>query len=455
MDIIAVDEYQNKKALLLADLQKQPSPSNHQLQLHKTTSNLFRHRKHHKNKTKLDLRHFNQVIKVDPENLIAEVEGLITFEALVEQTLKYHCLPQIVPELKSITVGGAIAGLAAESSSFKFGIVHETITEMEVLLSHGEVVTCTPDNEHKDLYYALPGSYGTLGYVLKAKIRLIPAKPYVKITRLKFANSKDYFAKIAELITAESHQIDYLDGTCLRDHLYLTLGNFTEHAPYLSNYKYMNIYYQSISNKTEDYLTTADYIWRWDPDWFWCSKYFLMENKFFRFLFGKWMLKSTVYWKIMRFINVHEVIRKFTNWISPQTETIIQDLQIPIEKANEFYDFFKNELKIDPIFICPIKSNPTMNQFLFSQIKKDLIYINFGAYGNFLPSNQPAGYFNRLIEKQATNCQGYKCLYSNVFYTEQEFWNIFDKRTYASLKQKYDPNQLLTDIYVKCSEKIV
>ncbi len=120
------------------------------------------------------------MITIDPEHLIAEVEGLVTYEDFVRQSLKFNCLPAVVPELKSITVGGAIAGLGAESSSFKYGWVHETATELEVLLSDGRVVICSPTNEHRDLFYALPSSYGTLGYVLKAKMRLIPAKAYVQ-----------------------------------------------------------------------------------------------------------------------------------------------------------------------------------------------------------------------------------------------------------------------------------
>lgn len=452
MDTVARVDYENKKQRLLAGFKHQKQQGVWRLQ--KKTSNLFRHRKKSSAKW-LDLTTFNQVITIDPINLIAEVEGLVTYEDFVAAALPHHCLPAIVPELKSITVGGAIAGLGAESSSFKFGWVHETATEIEVLLSHGEVVCCSPNNEHRDLFYALPSSYGTLGYVLKAKIRLIPIKPYVKLSRLRFTEPEAYFAKLAELATESSSHIDYIDGTSLGDEMFITVGRFVDQAPYVSDYKFMNIYYQSIATKTEDYLTTLDYIWRWDTDWFWCSKYFLMQNVFFRFLLGKWMLKSTVYWQIMRFINAHTWIRQLTNFFGQKTETIIQDLQIPLESAVKFYRFFKNDVHIDPMLICPIKLNPSLDKFLFCQMAKDKIYINFGAYGNFVPSDKEIGYFNRLIENKVVQCGGNKWLYSNVFYSEQEFWNLYDKTAYFSIKTKYDPGGLLTDLYTKCSEKIL
>jgi len=443
-------DYQRKKNELL--MQWKEMTGNGAIRLHKKRSNLFRHRQNLPARW-LDLTRFNRVIRIDPINLTAEVEGLLTYEDFVAETLKYNCLPQIVPELKSITVGGAIAGLGAESSSFRYGWVHETVSEMEVLLSHGEVVCCTPNNEHRQLFYAFPSSYGSLGYVLKAKLGLIPIKPYVKLSRLSFREPKAYFAKMAELVEAPA--VDYLDGVSLGDELLITVGQFVDQAPYVSNYRFMNIYYQSIPKKSTDYLTTVDYIWRWDPDWFWCSKYFLMQNKFFRFLLGKWLLKSTVYWQIMHFVNTHPWVQRFTQWVTPKTETIIQDLQIPVENAGEFYQFFKHDLHIDPMLICPIKLNPSLDKFLFCQLAKNKVYINFGAYGNFIPSDQEAGYFNRLIETKVSACNGSKWLYSNVFYTEQEFWRLYDKSTYFSLKNQYDPQGLLKDIYTKCCEKIV
>jgi len=129
--------------------------------LRKSTSNLFRHRSP-AGKHLIDVRGFKQCLNVDPQRMTADVEGMITYEALVDETLKYRLLPAVVPQLKTITVGGAVSGLGIESSSFKFGLVHETIEKMEILLGDGRLVTCSC-REHPDLFYGFPNSYGTLG----------------------------------------------------------------------------------------------------------------------------------------------------------------------------------------------------------------------------------------------------------------------------------------------------
>ena len=72
---------------------------------------------------------------------------MTTYERLVDTCLQQHCMPLVVPQLKSITIGGAVSGIGIESSSFRHGLPHESVSSMEILLPDGEVVTCTPENE--------------------------------------------------------------------------------------------------------------------------------------------------------------------------------------------------------------------------------------------------------------------------------------------------------------------
>ncbi|HCX88071.1 MAG TPA: FAD-linked oxidase, partial [Gammaproteobacteria bacterium] len=130
------------------------------IRLGKTTSNLFRERQ--AQDTTLDVSGFQHVLSVDSETRIIETEGMVTYEALTDAALTHSLMPAVVPQLKSITIGGAVGGIGIESSSFRFGLPHETVLEMDVLLGSGEIICCTPDNEHRDLFYGLANSYGTL-----------------------------------------------------------------------------------------------------------------------------------------------------------------------------------------------------------------------------------------------------------------------------------------------------
>ncbi|MBX7065641.1 MAG: FAD-binding oxidoreductase [Parachlamydiales bacterium] len=441
-------EYEKKKGEIVEEFRKN-ARENGTFSLKKDTSNLFRNRV---NKSKkLDVKRLNRVISIDPVHRIAEIEAMTTFEDLVNETLKTQLLPPVVPELKTITVGGALVGLGIESSSFRYGLVHETILEIEVLTGDGRVLICRPDNEHRDLFLAFPNSYGTLGIALKVKMKLIPAKPYVRITNEKFDRVETFFARMHELCAKnrsdETHS--YIDGVIFSpNEQYIIQGEFTDEAPYLSNYKYLNIYYQSIRQKKENYLTTLDYIWRWDTDWFWCSKHFGMQNPLMRLLFGKFALNSKFYWKIKRLVFVNPIVKALVKLFEKPTESVIQDILIPIQNAAEFHNYLQKTIAVSPIWICPYYVYNT-EEYAFCQFDPSQFYVDFGFW-DMIPSTKPKGHFNRLIEQKADELNGYKSLYSDSYYTEEKFWQIHSKQAFLKVKHKYDPEKSFKDLYEKC-----
>ncbi len=444
--------YVTKQQALVQQFAKKSAIAPQAIALHKKTSNLFRHRQ--ASNHKIDVRCFNQVIHIDTHAMLAEVDGMITYADLVDATLAYDCLPTVVPELKSITIGGALAGIGIESSSFRYGLVHETIVEFDVLVGDGRVLTCRADNDHRDLFFAFPNSYGTLGYALRVVVKLIPVKKYVKLEHHHFDNPTAYYQCFEKLcMTNRPGALTYIDGVVFNENsMAITTAEFVDQAPYTSDYKYMRIYYRSILQRTTDYLSTLDYIWRWDPDWFWCSKVFYMQNPVLRFLFGKWLLKSTRYWKIKEIMHRNPLLRRLNQMMATPSESVIQDVSVPIANAPAFFQFMHAEIGITPFWNCPFYPyDATANFDLFNTAPNQL-YMNFGFW-DMLPSTQAPGHYNRLVENKVRELGGIKSLYSNVFYSEAEFWNIIDRDHYRMLKQKYDATHTFKDLYQKCTEK--
>lgn len=444
--------YEEKKQQLIKDFKKCIEDHRYKVSLYKKSSNLFRARFREKNERRIDVRSFNRVLSVDKEKLVAEVEGMTQYEDLVNETLKYSCLPTVVPELKSITIGGALAGCGIESSSFRYGLVHETIQESEILLGDGRIVTCNP-SENQDLFYGFPNTFGTLGYALKVKVQLIAAKKYVKLTHRRFNEPQAFFDQLESLCKAHRDgDVSFIDGVIFApDELYVTCGEFVEEAPWLSDYRYRNIYYQSIRHRSIDYLTTLDYIWRWDPDWFWCSKVFYLQNPMLRLLFGKLMLNSKTYNKIMHFFGRHPRLSAIYYGLRGRRESIIQDTLIPVENALDFFRFFDGEIGIRPIWICPMQSFSDKAHYDFCPIDPKKLYLDFGFWDS-VPTEHEEGYFNKKIEAKVRELKGFKSLYSSSYYAEKEFWELFDHSKYVDLKQKYDPSSHFKDLFHKCTK---
>ncbi len=419
------------------------------IRLGKTTSNLFRDRKEIPAK-RLDVRDFNNVLRVDDTNGYVEVEGMTPYAKLVAECLKYDVIPAVVPQLKSITIGGATAGCGIESSSFRYGLVHETVQELEILLGDGRTVLCTPVNEYRDLFYGFPNSYGTLGYALKLRIKVVPAKKFVKLTHIRFSEPKAYFSELAML--CDRRDVDFVDGVIFsRDDMVITLGQFTDRAPYISDYTYEKIYYRSLRDCAEDYLTTEAYIWRWDTDWFWCSKNLFAQNPLIRRLYGRSHLNSITYNKIMRWNSRWKLMRYVDKCLGLHAESVIQDVEIPFEHALEFLAFYHDVICFMPLWTCPTRAYDKKVSFDLYRMDPEKLYINFGFWDVIRGRKSlPPGFYNRQVEEKVMALGGMKSLYSDSYFTNEQFWKMYNKPVYDRLRKKYDQGGALKDIYSKC-----
>lgn len=447
--------YEQKCRRLLAEFRS----SEGEVGLNKKTSNLFRQRREGK-KRRLDVRGFNRVITVDTKARTITAEGMTTFEDLADEALRHGLVPLVVPELKTITIGGAVSGMAVESSSFAYGLFHESVLEMEVLTGSGDIVTATPNNQYKDLFFGLPNSYGTLGYVLKLKIKARPVKPFVRLEHVKFDNAKEYFAKLGSIASSrrfKAEKVSFLDGTVFsKGEMYLTIGMETATAPYTSDYTYMKQYYRSIKARSEDYVSIYDYIWRWDTDWFWCSKNVFADRGLVRWVLGRNRLGSRTYSRLMNFEQRYGLVhrlQKLTRTAS-QTEDVIQDIEVPIDKAETFLKKFHGEVGISPVWVCPTKTPAAAWPYPLYPLKSDTLYVNFGFWDVVSARGNPAdAYYNKRVEDIVESLGGMKSLYSSSYYSWPRFNKLYGGKSYQELKRKYDPSHRFKDLYDKCVKR--
>jgi len=419
------------------------------LGLSKRNSNLFRDRAEVR-KRRLDLSDFDHVIEVDTEQQWVDVEGSTSYEQLVDATLPHGVMPAVVPQLKTITVGGVAAGVGIEATSFREGLVHHTLLELEVLLPGGEIAVCTPRNEHCDLFHAFANSYGTLGYALRLRLRTRPVGPYVRVHHERFQDPAAFFAALNT--ACEARMADFIDGVVFdRDTFVLNTASFVDAAPWLSDYGFERIYYRSLLEAQLDYLRTKDYLWRWDTDWFWCSNNFGAQHAWVRRLLGRSRLNSRTYTRLMRWNARLGLTRRLASVRGLHSESVIQDVDIPAPRAAEFLDFLMREIGIAPIWVCPLREPPGSGPFTLYSLSSDTPYFNFGFWDVVRSrSVHVAGHFNRLVEREVARLGGIKSLYSESYFTQAEFAAAYDMGRYAALKSRYDPKHRLLDLYEKC-----
>lgn len=125
------------------------------------------------------------ILEVDRERCVVRVEPLATMGQVSATLAKIGWTIAIVPELDDLTVGGLVMGTGVESSSHIYGLFQHICESFELVLADGSLVQCSR-TEHSDLFYAVPWSYGTLGFLTAVEIKILPATKYASFLRAKF-----------------------------------------------------------------------------------------------------------------------------------------------------------------------------------------------------------------------------------------------------------------------------
>ncbi len=444
-------------------------PVGQSVRLAKRTSNLFRPRTA-TGAPGLDVSGLSGVISIDAAAATADVQGMCTYEHLVDETLPHGLIPYVVPQLRTITLGGAVSGLGIESTSFRSGLPHESVVEMDIFTGAGEVVTTRPG---EDLFDTFPNSYGSLGYATRLRIRLERVPSYVSLRHVRFDDAGLLAKVVADIVETRAYdgvRVDGLDGTAFQPgEYYLTLATWTDTPAVVStgstdgsgstrgsskpsDYTGQQIYYRSIRQRETDVLTMYDYLWRWDTDWFWCSRAFGAQHPVVRRVWPRRFKRSDVYYRMVGLDHRFHVGAFLDRRAGrPEGERVVQDVEIPVERLPEFLDWFDAEIGMRPVWLCPLVASRKWPTY---PLAAGELYVNVGFWGNVgVGPDAPNAPLNRAIEARVHELGGHKSLYSEAFYDRETFDQLYDGAHLAQVKDRYDPDHRLTTLYDKAVKR--
>ncbi len=388
----------------------------------------------------VDASSLDQVLTIDRERQACVAEPGVTFATLARATLAHGLIPTVVPELEGITVGGAIAGCSVESMSYRYGGFHDSCSEYEIVTGNGEILTCSRE-ERPLAFEMIHGSYGTLGVLAKATFRLVPAKPFVQMRYVRHTSFEDFERDMRAHCAAGED--DFIDAIIHRpDAQVLCLGRFVNSAPYTSSYRRLDIFYKSTLARTEDYLTTFDYCFRYDTECHWLTRTVPpLEWKPVRFLLGRWLLGST------------NLIRA-SGTLAPvlalkRRPDVVCDVFIPARRFGEFWEWYARDFDFFPLWVVPYRV-PAMYPWISAEHAarmQDDLFIDCAIYGK--PNSDPSVDWSERLEAKTYELGGIKTLISRNHYDREHFWSIYHRENYDAAKRELDPRGVFPGLYEK------
>ncbi|XP_022101668.1 delta(24)-sterol reductase-like [Acanthaster planci] len=392
------------------------------------------------------------ILEVDTDRRVVRVEPLVNMGQVTAMLNPLGWTLPVLPELDMLTVGGMIMGVGIETSSHKFGLFQHNCVAYELVMADGSLVRCS-ENENSDLFYAVPWSYGTLGLLVAAELRIVPAKKYVKI-EYRPAHSMSEVIKAFSEETMKKSNNEFVEALMYSKEAGVVMtANMTDDAeeskvncighfwkPWF--FKHVQAYLKS--GPGIEYIPLRHYYHRHTRSIFWELQDIVPfgNNPLFRYLCG-WMVPPKV--SLLK-LTQGETIRRMY-----ERNHVVQDMLVPLRKLRESLDCFDKELNLYPLWLCPFLL-PSQPGLVHPEGNEDEMYVDLGAYGT--PKRKGFHFVEttRRVEEFVRSVHGFQMLYADTHMTREEFRQMFDHTLYDKLRHRLGCEKAFPEIYDKISK---
>ena len=388
---------------------------------------------------------------------------MCTYEHLVEVTLAHGRIPLVVPQLRTITLGGAVSGLghrvdqlpqrAAARVGARDGRAHRrrrgrhdqagrrALRRLPQLLRLARLRDPAADRARAG-----------------AGVRRPPARPR--------STTPTRWPRPSTRIVAEGEwageRVDGLDGVAFApDELYLTLARWTDEPGPTSDYAGQQVFYRSIQQRADrpadDRTTTSG---AGTPTGSGARGPSAPSTRSYDGVWPRRLRRSDVYWKLValdRRFGIGDRLDRRAG--RPQGERVVQDVEVPVDRLPEFLAWFDREVGMRPVWLCPLRlrrgasgRRPAVARLPADRRRPPTSTWGSGASSTSAPTRRTSPR-NRAIEAKVSELGGHKCLYSEAFYEREEFDRLYGGAHLARVKAIHDPDDRLTALYDKVVQR--
>ncbi|XP_046464383.1 delta(24)-sterol reductase-like [Daphnia pulex] len=416
------------------------------------------------------------ILELKEEVMTVRVEPMVTVGDITRYLIPKGYTLAVTLEIADATLGGLAFGVGMTTYSHKVGLYQETIVAYEVVLGDGSLVRVTKDNEYSDLFYCLPWSHGTLGFLVALELQIIPVKPYVKMEYIPINGQKEYCDKIRELSGAmdkDKQTPDFVEATIFSKHeAVLMVGHFAnvKNAQEEAQINHVARWYkpwfykhvESFLNKppSQEFIPLREYLLRHNRAIFWVVESMIPfgNNPLFRLLFG-WLLPPKP--AFLKFTTTPG-IRAMTF-----TKQVFQDIVLPINVLEKQIDVAEEIFDAYPILVYPCRiydHGPHTGQLRPPRSDQMCPGTNWGMFNDLGVYGVPGPVKRkerfdavgamRKMEKFTRDVGGYPFLYADIFMNRKEFEEMFDLVAYEKARAKYHANDAFPHLYDKVKPEI-
>ncbi|CAB3233134.1 unnamed protein product [Arctia plantaginis] len=417
----------------------------------------FRQSTYKKTFTKIKIN-LVDILEIDDKNMTVRCEPLVTMGQLSRTLEPLGLALAVVPELDQLTVGGLVMGTGVETSSHVHGLFQNICLQYELVLADGSLITCSKD-ENSDLFYAVPWSYGTFGFLTSVVIKVIPAKKYVRLQyhpHTKLSELADHFRQ--ESLKENPHQFveavmfSKEAGVLITGDMVDEIGNDGQLNPigkWYAEWFFTQVESHLLRNSSViEYIPLRDYYHRHTKSLFWELQDIIPfgNNILFRYLFG-WLMPPEV--SLLKLTQPDAVGKLYDR------SHVIQDMLVPIEHLEKAVNVFHKAIEVYPMWLCPFKVFNNPGQLKIKTTEDSQMFVDIGVYGVPKAKGFETVSSTRHIEKFVVEHNGFQMLYADTYTSKEEFRQMFDHTLYDKVRDSLQYcSEAFPEIYGKVNRAV-
>ena len=403
------------------------------------------------------------VLDIDEKRRIVRVEPLASMGQVSRTLIARGWILPVVPELDDLTVGGLIMGFGVETSSHKYGLFQYICESFDIVTADGQLKHCSA-TENSELFHLIPWSHGTLGFLLAAELKIIPAKKYVRL-EYRPLHTLDALCESFDRECRDTARNEFVEALVYsRDTAVVMTGTLTDtpasdgpvnpigrwYKPWF--YKHVEAMLGSRQSVVE-YIPLRHYLHRHTRSYFWAMEEIITfgNHPLFRWLLG-WALPPRI--ELLKYTET-ETTRQLR-----EKHHVVQDMLVPMVWLKKSIEYFDDHFDLYPLWLSPMAvfDNPRhlglIHPYRDDKGNVDEMYVDIGAYG----TPRKPGFDGREalpeLEQFVIDHQGYQALYAKTLLSETDFRRMFDHSAYDRQRETLPYcKQAFGEIYDKVSSK--
>jgi cytokinin dehydrogenase len=142
---------------------------------------------------------FDAIHSIDASGAV--VDGGVQWSDLMLETTQYGLTPPVLTGYTQLTIGGTLS-VGGASGTYRRGLQIANVQWLDVVTGKGELVRCSEQHESK-LFDAVLGGIGQFGIIVAAKVDLVSAPQFIRLSNLYYVDNAQFFGDLRKLIDRE------------------------------------------------------------------------------------------------------------------------------------------------------------------------------------------------------------------------------------------------------------